>query len=44
MRRSKDPAYLMSRIARPLERSNTMGVASSIGGDGQAINGQHTSD
>ena len=44
MRRRKDVASLLRNIERPLERSTTMGVASSIGGDGKTINGQNFSD
>lgn len=44
MRRRKDIASLIRNIERPLERNTSMGIASSIGGDGKAINGQNTSD
>lgn len=44
MRRRKDFASLLRNIERPSERNTSVGVASSIGGDGQIINGQNTSD
>lgn len=44
MRRRKDIASLLRNIERPTERNTSMGVASSIGGDGQVINGQDSSD
>lgn len=44
MRRRKDIASLMRNIERPFERNTTMGVASSVGGDGHTINGQNTTD
>jgi hypothetical protein len=44
MRRRKDIASLIRNIERPTERNTSMGVASSIGGDGQTINGQNYND
>lgn len=44
MRRRKDIASLLRNVERPSERKTTMGVASSIAGDGQKINGQTTAD
>jgi hypothetical protein len=44
MRRRKDIASLVRNIERPSERNTSMGVASSIGGDGKIINGQDLSD
>lgn len=44
MRRRKDFTSLLRNIERPTERGTTMGVASSIGGDGKTINGQNSSD
>lgn len=44
MRRRKDIASLVRHIERPTERNTAMGVASSIGGDGQVINGQSSKD
>lgn len=44
MRRRKDFTSLLRQIERQSERNTTMGVASSIGGDGKVINGQNTSD
>ena len=44
MRRRKDMASLLRNIERPMERNTTMGVASSISGDGQVINGQNSHD
>lgn len=43
-RRRKDFASLVRNMERPIDRSTTVGVASSIGGDGQSINGQNTTD
>lgn len=43
-RRRKDFASLLRNIERPIDRPTTVGVASSIGGDGQTINGQNTAD
>lgn len=44
MRRRKDFTSLLRNIERPSERNTTMGIASSIGGDGKTINGQNFSD
>lgn len=43
-RRRKDIASLIRVIERPLDKNTSMGVASSIGGDGKIINGQSTND
>lgn len=43
-RRRKDLASLVRNIERPSERNTTLGIASSIGGDGKIINGQNSSD
>lgn len=40
----KDFVRSLKNMERPIQRNTTMGVASSIGGDGQVINGQHFSD
>ena len=44
MRRRKDFTSLIRNIERPSDKSTTIGVASSIGGDGQTINGQNFVD
>lgn len=43
-RRRKDFTSLLRNIERPSERNTTIGVASSISGNGNAINGQNSSD
>ena len=43
-RRRKDFTSLLRNIERPLERNTAIGVASSISGNGNAINGQNSSD
>ena len=43
-RRRRDFASLVRNMERPIDRQTTVGVASSIGGDGQFINGQNTTD
>lgn len=44
MRRRKDIASLMRNVERPIDRNTSMGIASSIGGNGKTINGQNTND
>lgn len=44
MRRRKDIASLLRNIERPVQSNTAMGIASSIGGDGQVINGQTFND
>lgn len=39
--RDKDIAALFKNVRRPINRGTAMGVASSIGGDGSVINGEH---
>ena len=39
--RRKDIASLLRNVERPISSSTHMGVASSIGGDGKSINGEH---
>lgn len=41
MRRGKDIASILKNVERPIGRGTHMGVASSIGGDGKSINGEH---
>ena len=43
-RRRKDFTSLLRNIERPSERNTTIGVASSISGNGDTINGQNSSD
>ena len=43
-RRRKDFTSLLRNIERPSERNTTIGVASSISGNGNTINGQNSSD
>lgn len=43
-RRRKDFTSLLRNIERPSERNTTVGVASSISGNGDTINGQNSSD
>ena len=44
MRRRKDFASLLRNMERPFENNTYMGVASSIAGDGNNINGQNFSE
>ena len=44
MRNRKDIASLLRNNERPLERNTSMGIASSIGGDGRVLNGQNSRD
>lgn len=42
--RRKDFASLLRNIERPIQRNTTMGIASSVGGDGKVMNGQNFND
>ena len=44
MGRRKDIASLIRNIERPTDINTSLGIASSIGGDGKTVNGQNTKD